>query len=128
MDEILGSDHRADEWLEKMKRTENFSWVFKDPPLNLGKFYNEFCNRNPKAYNDYKAMGIKNMAQNEENRHTYKETLQQEAAERGIKDKNMLKYQKQREKETIWRKIIPDSLLHELMQQDKTMLAQMNFS
>lgn len=40
----------------------------------------------------------------------------------------MLKYQKYRENETIWRKIIPDSLLHELMQQDKTMLAQMNFS
>ena len=55
VEEIVGSDHRADEWLEKMKKTENFSWVFKDPPLNLGKFYNEFCNRNPKAYNDYKA-------------------------------------------------------------------------
>ena len=45
-----------------MNKTENFSWVFKDPPINLGHYYNQFCGRNNKAYNDYKSLGIKKLA------------------------------------------------------------------
>lgn len=65
VDEIVRADHRADDWLDEMKKTENFAWVFKDPPLELGRYYNQFCNRNEQAYNDYKAMGIKKLANTE---------------------------------------------------------------
>ena len=111
-----------------MEKTENFAWVFKDPPVDLGHYFNQFCDRNEFAYNDYKAIGIKKLANREINRQDMKEQIQEEAVVRGVKESNMLRFKKQRDKETIFKQVIPESLLTELMKRDKSMARQMHFT
>ena len=110
-----------------MEQTENFSWVFKEDPLELGRYYNQFCNRNEKAYNDYKAMGIKKLTNTEINRSDLKELLQHEAYKKGIKESNMLRFKRQHEKETIWKQIIPEQLMGEIIEQDEGLANVMQF-
>ena len=54
MEEILAADIKAEDWLAELRKTENFALTFPDPPVNLGKYYNNFCSRNTVAYTKYK--------------------------------------------------------------------------
>ena len=88
--EILDADVKADEWLEEHRQTQNQAYVCKDPPLDLGKYFNDYCNRNPVAYGDYKQYGIKELANAEKRRHEKKIIMQEEAEIKGIAPSKML--------------------------------------
>ena len=87
------------------------SLTFKDPPLNLGKFFTDYCSRNPTAYSDYKMVGLKEVIQAEEDRYDYKLRLQEEAEQQNIKPHRMLKFKKEQDKQAIWKNIIPPKLM-----------------
>ena len=63
--ELVEADTGADKWLEEQKQSENFALNFKEPPVELGKYMNTFCNRNEAAYKDYKNLGMKELARSE---------------------------------------------------------------
>ena len=108
IEEIVKADHKADGYLDRMEKTENFSWVFKDPPLELGRYYNLFCQRNGRAYRDYKTMGIKKLASDEIDRQILKEQIQSETEKLGIDEADTLKYKNLRDRQAMWSKIVPE--------------------
>lgn len=84
--------------------------MYKEPPVNLGKHYNELCNRNYDAYTSFKKYGINGLAKQEQERFKKKVELQNEAQELGISDSKMLQFAKKCEKEALWKRLPKDLL------------------
>jgi len=72
VDEIISTDLKSDEWLKTIEKMHNQAWVLRDPPVNLGKYFNDFCRRNTNSYKDYKKLGINKIAEAEFERYKRK--------------------------------------------------------
>ena len=125
VNEIVEADHRADEFLDGLNDMHNKEANCRDPPTNLGKFFNDYTRRNPTAYSDYKSIGIEQIAKTEVHRYEKKLKLQLEAKRKGIRPKNMREFQQKRMQEEIWREIIPESLIDELNKKDGQMMSEL---
>ena len=79
IEELVAADGRADEYLLDVKKSENLNLIFKDPPIEFGKYYTKFCTRNANGYRDYKSIGIKEMVRSEEKRFDKKQSIQIQA-------------------------------------------------
>ena len=63
--ELNEFDEKGDLWLEDQRQSVNLAHNFKEPPVELGKYWGSFCSRNDLAYKNYKNQGIKEMARSE---------------------------------------------------------------
>ena len=93
--ELVEADNRAHEWHEEHEKIKQFNLNFKEPPIDLGRYYKDFCSRNPLAYRDFKTQGIKGIVEAEERRFEKKIDLQDQARRRDIKPDKMLQFEKE---------------------------------
>ena len=119
IEEIIDADFKADQLLEEQKQSENLAHNYKEPPVQLGRYFNDFCNRNEQAFSYYKQKGIMEMAKSEVQRFNKKVKLQEEADRRGIKKEKMLDFVNKMSREEQIRKIVPRDLLKELQRREK---------
>ena len=91
-EELVEADFRADEWLDEQEQIANFALTFKETPVDLAKYFGDYCRRNANGYRDYKQIGIKHLASSEQKRYADKLIVQEKARRMKIQPDKMLQF------------------------------------
>jgi hypothetical protein len=59
--EIEEAFQRAEEWLEYYQEVQNQALQVDDPPINMAKYFKEFCEARSNSYGVYRKVGISGM-------------------------------------------------------------------